>query len=951
MADYELHADYDRSGRLDASSSEHGRRGAAPGAVVVANVDADRRQLPATVSPGPRIILDRDQPVVLANDDEAMPLRIVVNNASAPPGSRFFLRPIGFARIRSSLWDASGRILPTDLSRRPDIPVQVPASPGTLDLMLTTNTVAGSPYGHATVVDARFSLDQQDESALRLQLVSVSPAGIETIHDEGRFTIAPFVVLDNASTALRVYVCDLPENVPSVTELEAALRALRVPLVKVPPAVANGDSWLQDQFQHALVQGASGWRQVLLHMPRLRSDSSSGSSTGNLSTFVMSHFPSHDLGVVEDLWARTLDFSDAQGNRRHLRFRDCDQLAVAMDQVFVAAETVIDYVKRLDRTFRPAAPSVDPTRKPTWSEILAWLPWLVDELGRKMRGVSGRGPEWEATARRLRDDARARVNAVRTRFPAGASPGTVQLPAGNAQVGVTLTEADRLHVRLSQMRHSSNYGGNVESSPPTHDALLGKLVIGNTVVDDEHDFMDPDLLRLLFKQRKQPVVQLDSSWLSVGHVDEFIAFAPDRRGGGSSFAILRASSELALRLVEEAHAQYRAGLPTHHAHHGQVLPLGGGARLTTGGTSPVTRMFRGKVWSHSHPAATEGAVPQVVEPPLVYQDVAQAMNGGDPTDPMSGGVNIHDIRYWPGEGPERRYPADITVREVMWGERDLDSQSTNRFIETQFLEPAEDVLRDAFPRARVLPLPVLFDRVRSTREWSYATSAFATSAFSPDVVNLQVVNGTLLIPRPYGPRMLLADAVAVITAATDETDVPESLVRRIDAAFVRRHRLQTGVYWLHRQDPVDRPISRSGLVRRIYAGLQTEAQVIAQFEDSFPGASAAVLRQKIVVPNRRHFDGRGMLRDGWRRFEIAESTVDLFETFVHAVADEVGAPVAWVDSWYYHVHHGAIHCGTNVLRMPPRVAGLPNVWDIPDVDHRTRTLDFEPDEVLVPAPR
>lgn len=35
--------------------------------------------------------------------------------------------------------------------------------------------------------------------------------------------------------------------------------------------------------------------------------------------------------------------------------------------------------------------------------------------------------------------------------------------------------------------------------------------------------------------------------------------------------------------------------------------------------------------------------------------------------------------------------------------------------------------------------------------------------------------------------------------------------------------------------------------------------------------------------------------------------------------------VDWVDSWFYHLHFGGIHCGTNVLRIPQR-GQLPAWW-------------------------
>ena len=953
MADYELHADYNRNGRLDASAAEYALRSVAPGAIVVPNLDADARRLPSSVALGSRVTLDRDQPVVLANDDEALPLRIVVNNASAPAGSRFFLRPEGFARIRVRINDAAGRILPWDLARPTDIPVSLPAAPGVLNLTLTTRTLPGSPFGRVTDINPRFVLDLEDEAALQIRLLSVDPVGAETVHDTARFTVAPFVILDNASVALRVYVCDTPNNQPSLIELREALRLIGVPLRTVPQDVASVDTWLQDQFQHALIQGSDGWRQVVLHLPRLRADSSNGTSAGNLSTFVTSHFPSRDIGVFDDLWSRELQFLDSSRRPRRLSFQECDRLAVVMWLPFILEQLLIDAIKRIDRNYKEKRPATGKDGRTKWGDVRGWLPELLRQFRDRARGAGNAGNDsWRATLTSRVRDAEARMGQVASRLPFDPDRGLVGLPTGSGQIQVTTDEAHRIFLRIWQMHHTSNYGGNIEASPPTPDAALGKLVIGNAVVADnlegERDFMDPDLLRLLYKQRKQAVVQLDSTWLDVGHVDEFMAFAPDRRGSGASYAVLRASSGLALRLIEEAERRYLGGLSIDHPHNVRRTPSGVLSRLTTDGTAPVTRLFRGKVWSHRHPRPTGDEVPQVLEPPRIYQDVSQVMNGGDPTDPdptdpKKAAVNLHDIHFWPGEGPERTYPADITVRELLYGDEDFDGESSNAFIETRFLADAAQRLRDAFPQARIIPLPVLFDRVASTREWAIKPSAFSTSAFTPDVLNLQLINGCLLVPRPYGPRMRLPDAITVITAATAEMNLPDSLLRRIDERFVRRHALRTGVYWLQRQAPVYRTVPPIGTVRGIYAGLETEEQVIAQFRDSFPGATARQLRQRIIEPNRSYFNARGYLREGWRPhpFQIAETMVDIFETYIQAVADELDVPLFWVDSWFYHVHAGGIHCGTNVLRTPSRASALPNVWSVPDLEYSGQPVEFE----------
>jgi hypothetical protein len=58
------------------------------------------------------------------------------------------------------------------------------------------------------------------------------------------------------------------------------------------------------------------------------------------------------------------------------------------------------------------------------------------------------------------------------------------------------------------------------------------------------------------------------------------------------------------------------------------------------------------------------------------------------------------------------------------------------------------------------------------------------------------------------------------------------------------------------------------------------------------------------------------LRSGWHKLIIPENTVDLFEAYTQIVVESLGLRVCWVDSWFYHVRLGEIHCGTNVIRRP-----------------------------------
>ena len=149
MATFELHADYDRDGRLTASAGEYALRSRAPGAILVPNLDIDARALPSTVTPGPRLTLDGNQPVAFAGDDEQLPLLIRVKGPIAI-GTRLFLRPIGFPKIRLRINDARGRMLPRDLTRGDDLPIALPAKPADLRFSVSTHTLIGAPYGRVT---------------------------------------------------------------------------------------------------------------------------------------------------------------------------------------------------------------------------------------------------------------------------------------------------------------------------------------------------------------------------------------------------------------------------------------------------------------------------------------------------------------------------------------------------------------------------------------------------------------------------------------------------------------------------------------------------------------------------------------------------------------------------------------------------------------------------------
>src|SRR5262249_5398261 len=121
----------------------------------------------------------------------------------------------------------------------------------------------------------------------------------------------------------------------------------------------------------------------------------------------------------------------------------------------------------------------------------------------------------------------------------------------------------------SQASDSVDFGGNLEVSPPVkkatpkidrgptgsvsgpsckaHDrpAPFGKIIIGDCTPRP----VDTKFHTFLQAQRVQPVLPLDTSWLKVGHVDEFLSFV--RTVTAREWALLLASVRSMTRVLRE----------------------------------------------------------------------------------------------------------------------------------------------------------------------------------------------------------------------------------------------------------------------------------------------------------------------------------------------------------------------------------------------------------------
>ena len=95
--------------------------------------------------------------------------------------------------------------------------------------------------------------------------------------------------------------------------------------------------------------------------------------------------------------------------------------------------------------------------------------------------------------------------------------------------------------------------GNVEAIPPHSVAgqnfPLGRLLIGSTTGFSP----DKSLVELLSAQNLQPIVEIDTSWLSVAHVDETVSFV--RANSPRGWVMLVNDPKLARSMLEQAQSQ------------------------------------------------------------------------------------------------------------------------------------------------------------------------------------------------------------------------------------------------------------------------------------------------------------------------------------------------------------------------------------------------------------
>lgn len=357
--------------------------------------------------------------------------------------------------------------------------------------------------------------------------------------------------------------------------------------------------------------------------------------------------------------------------------------------------------------------------------------------------------------------------------------------------------------------NSLDYGGNVIATPPIAQATqaiqgnaagpavaahppapYGKLIVG------DHPGKRPtqEFREWLHAQKAQPVLPINTAWLSVGHVDEILAIVPapaTERG----WAVLFADPDLALRL------------------HRVSMQQAGGV---------IGYRYR--------------------------------VNAGNYTTNQAG---IDPVAH--------RWKATlVAIRARLAAALDLQD-------------------------ADFVSMPVL-----------YSPHHVDASAVFPNLVNGLTLGTFAVLPRPYGPRITLEYAQALLTQLPGQ-DISEQMV---DDANLGE--LLHPTYWARKK--VDDETFRS-----YFAKNENEAG----YDDTVITETVRLLKAGAEIPPEIRPPGIDRVPNGWSLWSLTMTHVDIYEAYVKVRLSALGLQPFFVDNWaWYHSKDGELHCGTKVRRKP-----------------------------------
>jgi hypothetical protein len=422
-------------------------------------------------------------------------------------------------------------------------------------------------------------------------------------------------------------------------------------------------------------------------------------------------------------------------------------------------------------------------------------------------------------------------------------------------------------------------GGNVESTPPvdvTSDpqprgnagpempahpvAPFGKIVLGdchNRHRRRGNGRVHDETRTFLHSQFVQPIIPINTSWLAVGHCDEIMSFIPSVTGRGSR--LLMADCDRMEELLEEI----------------QAIPFNQGR-------------------THFHIGKFAGEYPH---------DYWEMIQQG--TQNQNNNV---DSSLW------STY-AEVSAEDLATGDIALYSER----IQTEFLDPIRERLMHCsnHPDDDVTLIPMYFKPGdRPTLPFGHRNNR--TVSETVGMVNMQIVNNHLLIPKPFGPRMSTADAETVVhnvLGAGTTVILPPDQTEFTFWAWPGLPFEKVGLFFTH----PDTAGERDEIIHRI----KEEPDAIG------PALELRTTQRREEIAKVNGLSPTMGTFSHWQRLRIPDTTVDVIETYMLTVLADTGCTSHFIDDWLYHIGMGEVHCGTNAKRSVP-TGSNPQWWDVYD---------------------
>jgi len=355
------------------------------------------------------------------------------------------------------------------------------------------------------------------------------------------------------------------------------------------------------------------------------------------------------------------------------------------------------------QNFLPAGVAAS-TRQPPAIQGAGYKPFMRDV----MRCGWVKAPHHQDIAILERLDAGSVYNGLATQV-AGAGILT------NATTGIPATQGAG--------QSSQDNGGNMLVTPPTAQFPFGRIVYGANLPN-----FPCHAANFFAAQGEQTPLVVDSSWLNVGHADEFISFVPDPGNPAWPYKILLASPRLGYILTHAASATPNA--------------LNLGALITLAdATNAASRALEVAPGAGPGWPILQGQIAANFAPLAVAAGGAPAAPGGYLANPAPP-VNQNGKVVWWQAGPA-------------YAAQDIGAYLANPGPPThqtlyQFSQPRIDAARQtllnglgngaALGGQYVIDIPILP---------SYSGGLCATD--SADSVNMLILGNDCLVPKPFGP--------------------------------------------------------------------------------------------------------------------------------------------------------------------------------------------------------